>query len=41
MLNGYVLMGMSENTKYKGRNVFYFVNSVQLDQSIQEYLNKA
>jgi hypothetical protein len=41
MQKGFVLMDMRPNEKYESRNVFYFRNSIQLEQAIQEYLNRA
>jgi hypothetical protein len=41
MLQGYVLMGMGENKKYQGKNVFYFVESDKLKHSIKTYFGKA
>lgn len=37
MMSGYRLMGMEENTKYKGKNVFYFMESANIRKSIQAY----
>ena len=37
MMSGYRLMGMEENKKYKGKNVFYFMESQKIRESIQVY----
>lgn len=41
MLNGYRLMGMEENQKYKGKNVFYFMESEKIRKSIQIYFGNS
>ncbi len=41
MLNGYRLMGMEENEKYKGKNVFYFMESEKIRKSIQIYFGNS
>jgi len=41
MLKGFVLMDIAENTKFKGKKVFYFKQSDMLEQAMQEYLNNA
>lgn len=41
MQKGFVLMDMRPNEKNESKKVFYFKNSIQLDQAIQEYLDKA
>ena len=41
MLNGYRLMGMEENQKYKGKNVFYFMDSDRIRKSIQIYFGNS
>lgn len=38
---GFRLMGMEENTKYKGKNVFYFMESEKLRKSIQIYFGNS
>jgi hypothetical protein len=40
MTRGYVLVDMKPNQKYTGRNVFYFVNSVALKNSVDEYFHR-
>ena len=37
MMSGYRLMGIEENKKYKGKNVFYFMESEKIRESIQIY----
>ena len=37
MMSGYRLMGVEENEKYKGKNVFYFMESKNIRSSIQDY----
>ncbi|RKI87892.1 hypothetical protein D7V94_20230 [Parablautia intestinalis] len=37
MMSGYRLMGMEENKKYQGKNVFYFMESQKIRESIQIY----
>lgn len=37
MMSGYRLMGIEENKKYKGKNVFYFMESQKIRESIQIY----
>lgn len=37
MLCGFRLMGVEENEKHKGKNVFYFMESEQLHKCIQTY----
>lgn len=37
MMSGYRLMGIEENKKYKGKNVFYFMESKKIRESIQIY----
>lgn len=37
MLCGFRLMGVEENEKRKGKNVFYFMESEQLHKCIQTY----
>ena len=39
MTKGYVLMDMKPNKKYAGRNVFYFVDSVALKTSVDEFFH--
>jgi hypothetical protein len=41
MMSGYRLMGIEENTKYKGKNVFYFMESVNIRKSIQAYFGNS
>ena len=41
MLQGYRLMGMEENQKYKGKNVFYFMESEKIRKSIQIYFGNS
>ena len=41
MLQGYVLIGMGENNKYPGKNVFYFKETDNLKRSIKTYFGKA
>ena len=41
MLNGYRLMGMEENQRYKGKNVFYFMDSDRIRKSIQIYFGNS
>jgi hypothetical protein len=41
MLQGYVLLGMCENNRYPGKNVFYFKKSDKLERSIKTYFGKA
>lgn len=41
MLQGYRLMGMEENEKYKGKNVFYFMESEKIRKSIQIYFGNS
>ena len=41
MQKGFVLMDMRPNDMDTGRNVFYFIDSSQLNQAVQEYLNRA
>lgn len=37
MLRGFVLMGMDQDRRIDGRNVFFFKNSPKLDDAIMEY----
>lgn len=37
MMSGFRLMGLEENEQYKGKNVFYFMESDKLRKSIQSY----
>lgn len=37
MMSGYRLMGVEENKKYKGKNVFYFMESTNIRKSMQAY----
>lgn len=37
MMSGYRLMGIEENKQYKGKNVFYFMESQKIRESIQIY----
>ena len=37
MMQGFVLMGMAENEKYKNKNVFYFMESDKIRHCIQMY----
>lgn len=37
MLQGYRLMGMEENKNYPWKNVFYFMESDRIHESIQRY----
>lgn len=41
MLQGYRLMGMEENERYKGKNVFYFMESEKIRKSIQIYFGNS
>ena len=41
MLNGYRLMGVEENQKYKGKNVFYFMDSEKIRKCIQTYFGNS
>lgn len=41
MLQGYRLMGVEENQKYKGKNVFYFMESEKIRKSIQIYFGNS
>lgn len=41
MMSGYRLMGLEENQKYKGKNVFYFMDSDKIHKSIQVYFGNA
>lgn len=41
MLNGYRLMGMEENQKYKGKNVFYFMDSEKIRKCVQTYFGNS
>lgn len=38
---GFVLMDFKPNEKYPNKNVFYFIESIQLKEAVQKYLNKA
>lgn len=38
MYKGFVLMDIAENTKYKGKKVFYFKRTEELEKTMQEYL---
>lgn len=37
MMSGYRLMGVDENERCKGKNVFYFMESENIRKSIQTY----
>lgn len=37
MMSGYRLMGVKENERYNGKNVFYFMESKNIRKSIQTY----
>lgn len=37
MLQGYRLMGVEENSRYQGKNVFYFMESEKIRKCIQSY----
>ncbi len=41
MMSGFRLMGVEENQKHKGKNVFYFMESSSLKQSIQAYFGNS
>ena len=41
MMSGYRLMGVEENERYKGKNVFYFMESKNIRKSIQTYFDNA
>ncbi|WP_408606830.1 DUF5659 domain-containing protein [Blautia pseudococcoides] len=41
IMSGYRLMGLEENQKYKGKNVFYFMDSDKIHKSIQVYFGNA
>ena len=41
MQKGFVLMDMKPNQKYTGRNVFYFIDSVALKDSVDEYFHRS
>ena len=40
MQRGFVLMSMAENRKYEGRNMFIFMNTPQLKEAMQHYLDQ-
>lgn len=40
MNKGFILVNMLPNEKQLDKNVFYFKNTVQIQQAIQNYLNK-
>jgi hypothetical protein len=40
MQKGFVLMSMAENRKYEGKNMFIFMNSPQIKEAMQEYLDQ-
>lgn len=40
MTRGYVLMDMKPNQKYIGRNVFFFMKSAALQNSVDEYFHR-
>ncbi|MGB4660183.1 MAG: DUF5659 domain-containing protein [Mobilitalea sp.] len=41
MMQGFVLMGMDENKKYVGKNVFYFKDSESIKRSVQVYFGNS
>lgn len=41
MQKGFVLMDIKPNQKYTGRNVFYFIDSVALKDSVDEYFHRS
>lgn len=41
MMSGYRLMGIEKNTKYTGKNVFYFMESTNIRKSIQAYFGNS
>jgi|GEM_PF-4052105 len=40
MLNGFKLMGMEDNKKYIGKNIFYFMETDKLHKSINSYFGR-
>lgn len=41
MNRGFILVDMAPNKRQRDKNVFYFKDTVQIQEAIQEYLNKA
>lgn len=39
MMQGFVLVGIAPNDKYKGRNVFFFWDSPQIKETMKTYLD--
>ncbi len=40
MMSGYRLMGLEKNARIKGKNVFYFMDTEKIHQSIKAYFGQ-